>query len=30
MYILFAAPALSLVAIFAVTLRNQFGNQTNL
>jgi hypothetical protein len=29
-YILFAAPALSLAAIFAVTLRNQFASRTDL
>jgi hypothetical protein len=30
MYLLFAAPALSLVAIFAVALRNRFAAQTDL
>jgi hypothetical protein len=30
MYLLFAAPALSLAAIFAVSLRNQFAERTDL
>jgi hypothetical protein len=29
-YVLFAAPVLSLAAIFAVTLRNQFASKTDL
>jgi hypothetical protein len=30
MYFLFAAPAISFAAIFAISLRNQFAKQTNL
>lgn len=30
MYILFAVPALSLATIFAISLRNQFAQYTNL
>jgi hypothetical protein len=30
MYVLFAAPAISLAAIFAISLRSQFAVRTNL
>ncbi len=30
MYLFFATPALAFVAIFAISLRNQFADRTNL